>query len=232
MEAARRFLPSGTLFVFSSDHGAQWPFGKWNLYESGVAVPLVVSWPGVVKPGRRSPAMVQWTDLLPTLLAAAGGAPPAELDGRSFLEVLRGESDSHRERIFTTHSGDGNMNVYPMRALRDGRWKFIRNLHPEFSFHTHIDLDTGRLAQRDFFSSWQQAAKSDPAADALVKRYHERPAEELYDLAADPHELRNLAGKPEHADRLTAMRRRLDEWLRDQGDAQKVYGEPRRLPQK
>jgi len=229
MDAARRHLPAETVFVFSSDHGAQWPFGKWNLYESGVAVPLIVAWPGVVKPATRTAAVVQWTDLLPTLLAAAGGEPPAALDGRSFLPVLRGEKDTHRERIFITHSGDGNMNVYPMRAVRDGQWKYIRNLHPEFSYHTHIDADTGKLAQRDFFSSWQQAAKTNAAAQVIVKRYHERPAEELYNLTADPHEQNNLAAAPEHAARIAALRKALDNWMREQGDTQKVFGEPRRL---
>jgi N-sulfoglucosamine sulfohydrolase len=231
MDAARAHLPPETLFVFSSDHGAQWPFGKWNLYESGVAVPLLVAWPGTVKPNTRTAALVQWTDLLPTLLAAAGGTPSENLDGRSFLPVLRGDTAVHHARLFTTHSGDGNMNVYPMRAVREGQWKYIRNLHPEFEYHTHIDADTGRLAQRDFFSSWRQAAKTDAAAQAIVKRYHERPAEELYDLAADPHEQRNLIGKPEQAKRLVAMRRSLDDWMRAQGDAQKVYGDPK-LPGK
>lgn len=232
MAAAKEHLSAESVFVFSSDHGAQWPFGKWNLYESGVAVPLIVAWHGSVKPNTRTAAMVQWTDLLPTLLAAAGATPPDTLDGRSFLPVLRGETDTHHARVFTTHSGDGNMNVYPMRAVLDGQWKYIRNLHPEFEYHTHIDADTGRLAQRDFFASWLQAAKTDAAAQAIVKRYHERPAEELYNLSADPHEQQNLIGKPEQAKRLVAMRQTLDEWMRAQGDTQKVYGGPKRSQQR
>jgi N-sulfoglucosamine sulfohydrolase len=229
LDTVRAHLPAGTMFVFTSDHGAQWPFGKWNLYECGVAVPLIVAWPGAVKPGTRTAAMVQWIDLLPTLHAAAGGDELKGLDGRSFLPVLRGEKDTHRERIFTTHSGDGNMNVYPMRAVRDGKWKYIRNLHPEFAYHSHIDLDTGRLAQRDFFASWQKAAATDPSAAAIVKRYHQRPAEELYDLITDPHEQQDLAALPQHAERLAAMRKALGEWMREQGDTQKVFGDARQL---
>lgn len=230
LDAARAHLPAETVFVFSSDHGAQWPFGKWNLYESGVAVPLIVAWPGVVKPATRTPAMVQWTDMLPTLYAAAGGKDDLNnLDGRSFLPVLRGEKDTHRERIFTTHSGDGNMNVYPMRAVREAQWKYIRNLHPEFTFLTHIDADRGKLAQHDFFSSWQKAADTDKTAAAIVHRYHERPAEELYDISADPHEQNNLAAMPEHAARLAVLRSALDAWMKEQGDTQKVFGTPRLL---
>jgi arylsulfatase A-like enzyme len=229
MAAIHECLPRETLMLFSSDHGAQWPFGKWNLYESGVAVPLIIAWPGVVKPGTRTQAMVNWTDLLPTLLEAAGGRPPADLDGRSFLPVLRGQSRTHRERIYTTHANDNRMNVYPARAVRDERWKYIRNLHPEFAFTTHIDLVAGGLGQRAFFSTWETAAKTNPQAAAILQRYHARPAEELYDLATDPTEQRNLAADPRHAGRLAALRADLDNWMKAQGDQQAVLAEPRLL---
>lgn len=229
LEATRAHMPRETLTLFTSDHGAQWPFGKWNLYESGVAVPLIISWPGVVKPGARTDAMVQWIDLLPTLLEAAGGTPPVDIDGRSFLPVLRGQSLKHRDRIFTTHANDNRMNVYPARAVRDERWKYIRNLHPEFAFTTHIDLVAGALGQRAFFSTWETAAQSDRQAAAILKRYHARPAEELYDLAIDPAEQRNLAADPQHSAKLAALRSDLDAWMKSQGDTQKVFAEPRLL---
>jgi len=229
LDAVRVCLPRETFMLFSADHGAQWPFGKWNLYESGVCVPLIVVWPGVVKPGTRTAAMVQWVDFLPTLFEAAGGKPPPDTDGRSFLRVLRGKTGKHREHVFTTHSNDNRFNVYPARAVRDDRWKYIRNLHPEFAFTTHIDLVAGYLGQRAFFSTWEAAAKTDPEAVAILKRYHARPAEELYDLANDPHEQRNLAADPESAKRLAALRAELDAWLKAQGDQQKVPVEPRLL---
>lgn len=216
------------IILFSADHGAQWPFGKWNGYESGVCVPLIVSWPGVVKPGSRSRTMVQWTDFLPTLIEAAGGKPPAEIDGKSFLPVLRGETDAHRGLIFTTHSNDNRFNVYPLRTVRDERWKYIRNLHPEFAFTTHIDLPV-KLGQRDFFATWEKKAKIDPQAATILKRYHERPAEELYDLETDPHEQRNLAADPARAAELARLRGELDVWLKNQGDKLSVFEKPRLL---
>lgn len=227
--AAHAHLPRETLILFSSDHGAQWPFAKWNLYESGVAVPLIIAWPGVVKPATRTAAMVSWVDFLPTLLEAVGGKAPTGIDGRSFLPVLRGEAQTHRERIFTTHANDNRMNVYPSRAVRDDRWKYIRNLHPEYAFTSHIDLVSGTLGQRAFFSTWEAAAKTDPAAAAILKRYHARPAEELYDLAADPREQHNLAADPQHAAALAARRAELDAWITAQGDTQQIDVEPRLL---
>lgn len=214
--------------LFSADHGAQWPFGKWNCYESGVSVPLIVSWPGVVKPGSRSRAMVQWTDFLPTLLEAAGGHPPADIDGKSFLAVLRGDKDTHRDLIFTTHSNDNRFNVYPTRAVRAERWKYIRNQHPEFAFTTHIDLPV-KLGQRDFFATWEEKARTDTQAAAILKRYHERPAEELYDLEADPHEQHNLAADPAKAAEMARLRAKLDAWIAIQGDRLPVFEKPRLL---
>ncbi|MHA3772850.1 sulfatase family protein [Verrucomicrobiota bacterium sgz303538] len=228
MDAARATLGEQTLFLMSGDHGAQWPFGKWNCYESGVAVPLIISWPGVIKPGTRTAAMVSWVDFLPTLLEAAGGQAPSDIDGRSFLPVLRGEKSEHRDRIFTTHSNDGRFNVYPARSVRMGDWKYIRNLHPEFAFTSHIDLPVN-LGQRAYFATWEEAAKTDPAAAAIVKRYHARPAEELYNLAADPNEQRNLADDPANEEKLKSLRSELDAWMKEQGDQQSVLVAPRLL---
>lgn len=227
-DAARAALGEHTLFLFSSDHGAQWPFGKWNLYDAGIRVPLIVTWPNVVRPGTRTDAMVSWVDFLPTLLEAAGGKTPAGIDCRSFLPMLRGDQGGHRDRIFTTHSGDGGWNIYPIRSVRTAGWKYILNLHPEFAFTTHIDLP-GNLGQRAYFATWEAAAKDDPHAAAIVKRYHARPAEELYDLRADPHEQRNLAAHAQHAARLNTMRAELEEWMKAQGDQRTVFGKPRLL---
>ncbi|MBI5768379.1 MAG: sulfatase [Verrucomicrobia bacterium] len=229
LAAVREHLPADTIILFSSDHGAQWPFGKWNLYEYGTAVPLMVVWPGHIKPGSRSAAMVQWTDFLPTLLEAAGGHPPAAIDGRSFVPVLRGDTPRHRDHIFTTHSNDARMNVYPARAIRDERWKYIRNLHPEYAFTTHLDLVSGRLGQRAFYREWEAAAKTDATAAAIVQRYHQRPAEELYDLYADPFEQRNLAKDPAQSATLAKLRAALDADLKAQSDPLKTYAEPRLL---
>lgn len=227
-QAARETLGENVLFLFTSDHGAQWPFGKWNLYDAGIRVPLIVAWPGVVKPGTRTDAMVSWVDFLPTLIEAAGGKAPKDIDGRSFLPVLRGKKSSHRSEIFATHSGDGRWNIYPMRSLRTEGWKYILNLHPEFAFTTHIDL-AGNLGQRPYFSTWEAAATTNAAAAAIVKRYHARPAEELYALAADPQELHNLAGQEGYNSRLQRMRAAMESWMREQGDQKTVFEPPRLL---
>lgn len=223
--AVRQHLDSqNTYMFFTSDHGGQWPFGKWNLYDAGIRVPLIAVGPGV-KAGAASDAMVSWIDVLPTLVDLAGGMPPQQIDGRSFAAVLRRETTAHRDEIYATHSGDGRFNVYPIRCLRTGQWKYILNLHPEYQHATHINraITTNGIS---YFRSWEAAANTDPRAAEIVHRYKQRPREELYDLAADRHEQHNLAGHPQHAPRLTEMRSRLEAWLREQNDQLTVFNEP------
>jgi uncharacterized sulfatase len=216
-DAARKSLGADTLFLFTSDHGAQFPFGKWDGYDAGIRTPLIVAWQGRVKPGTTTFAMVSWVDILPTCLEAAGGAPPATISGRSFLGVLRGERDAHRDEVFVSHSGDGEMNRYPLRAVRTRRWKYIRNLDPAAEHTTHIDRAQA-VDGRDYWDSWVERAKVDATAAAVVRRYHHRPPEELYDLEVDPGERRNLAADPAHAPTLARLRADLDAWMEAQGD--------------
>ena len=131
----------------------------------------------------------------------------------------------HRDRVFNTQSGDGDYNVYPSRSLRTREWKYILNLHPEFQHQTHSSRQrTGNGIL--YWRTWLEEAKTNPAAAAVVKRFVERPAEELYDLMADPHEMHNLAGDAKQASRLVAMNAELKAWMKKQGDMQTVFGKP------
>jgi N-sulfoglucosamine sulfohydrolase len=217
-DAAYAKLGQDTLFIHFSDHGAQWPFGKWNLYDAGLQVPLVVAWPGKIAPGSECTDLTTLLDVLPTMIEASGGQPPADLAGRSFLPVLTGQADRQepRDAVFATHSGDGRMNEYPMRAVRTERWKYIRNLRPDAEFTTHDTQQ--RVAGRRFWETWLRKAETDDAAAAIVARHRFRPAEELYDLEADPFELHNLAADPAQAATLVELRGQLDGWMAANSD--------------
>ncbi len=216
-DAARKFLKGDALFLFSSDHGSQFPFGKWNNYDAGLRTPLIVAWPGRIKPDSKSDALVSWVDILPTCLEVARGPAPLDLSGRSFLGVLRGEAGRHSDRVFASHSGDGSINRYPIRSVRTSDWKYIRNLNPMSEHHTHIDM-AAAADGRDYFSSWLERARFDPAAASIVARYYYRPAEELYHLGTDPWERHNLVADPAHAATLITLRGELDAWMKGQGD--------------
>jgi len=223
-DLAREMLGDDTFFLHTSDHGAQWPFGKWNLYDDGIRTPLIVSWPGRIQPGVRTDAMISWIDILPTLVEAAGGKAPAGIDGLSFLPVLKGTADSHRELVLTTHSGDGDFNVFPIRSARtaDG-WKYIRNLRPELQFRSHVTRNTG---DSGYWQSWLETAVDSPDAREAVRRYQQRPAEELYRVSDDPWERSNRIGDAAQKGRVARLRQQVDVWMAETDDAQETYGTP------
>jgi len=227
-EGVKKHLGADTLFIYTSDHGAQWPFGKWNLYDSGIRVPFLAAWPGKLPPGSTRKALISFVDFFPTFLELAGERPVEGLDGRSFARVLRGASDEHRQEVFATHSGDGRMNVYPMRAIRTARYKLIVNLFPQFRYTTHIDKGKN-LDGLEFWDSWERAAEGDERATQVVRAYHVRSPVELFDVRRDPHELRNLAGDSAYSQAQAELLTRLEQWLAIQNDPKKYYNEPRLL---
>jgi arylsulfatase A-like enzyme len=213
------------IFIYSADNGRQWPFGKWNLYETGIKVPLIIVWPGHILPHSRADAMVSWIDIFPTLLDVTGCEIPRELDGKSFRKVLEGKRDLHREYIFTTHSGDVKMNVYPIRSVRDSRFKYIRNLEPGSYHSNHSDI-LRKPGAGEYWDSWDDAADADAAAAAILQRYYIRPPEEFYDLLRDPDEQQNLISDGSQQARIKKMRKLLDDWMKEQKDSQKTFQKP------
>ncbi|MFC1735188.1 sulfatase [Candidatus Hydrogenedentota bacterium] len=214
-------LAENTLFFYGGDHG-NGIFVKWTCYEAGLNVPFIVRWPGRIKAGAVSEAMVSFVDVLPTILDAAGQAPPASLDGKSFLPVLTGKTDAHRDIIFGAHTTHGILSgsIYPVRSVRTATHKYIRNLYPEGVFEnvmTH-GLNFKPEEASSEWKSWCRKAKTDSFAAKRVEMYQRRPAEELYDLRTDPHELSNIASDPANKGILKKLGKQLDTWMKQQGD--------------
>ncbi|MEI6536895.1 MAG: sulfatase [Verrucomicrobiaceae bacterium] len=216
-----------TLFLFVSEQGSSMPHGKWTCYDPGIRVAAIARWPGKIKPGTTNAALVQYVDVLPTLIMAAGGDPTKidtgcpdatgdrSFDGRSFLNVLLGKTDHHRDYVFAQHTALGIINgppAYGTRAVRDTRWKLIVNLEPEATFQNAI-------SNNGIIESWRKkGAEGDAFAREQAARYIKRPAVELYDLQTDPWELVNVADRPENAESVSRLRMQLDGWMKQQGD--------------
>ncbi len=227
-------LYEDTLFVFASDHGADGPFSKSTCYEEGLNVPMVARWPGVIEPGSESDAMLNLIDLLPTVIDLAGGEVPDGIDGRSFAGVLRGETDHHRDHLFGTLYNKPGVSkftfleegipdyTYPIRSVRDDRYKLIRNYNSD---QTYYQWNTGmKNAEEDekfetfFLGSWRDAARKDPSLQARVKLAQKRPPVEFFDLQEDPWELNNLADDPKHQEKIRELGDVLEAWLEVNND--------------
>lgn len=206
-----------TLVMFSSEQGAAMPFAKWTLYDGGMRNQLIARWPGKIKPGSETDAMVQYCDLVPTWIEAAGGTPADDLDGRSFLDVLLGDQDVARDIVFGVHTtvGINNGKPYPIRAARDGRYKLLWNLTPEAQFSNNLTVLDRKWF---FFNSWRAVQETDEQAAFLVNRYINRPEFELYDTEKDPYELNNVADSAEHREIRDRLLAQLTVWMQGQGD--------------
>ncbi len=228
---------NNTMLIYTSDHGMPWPFAKWSLYETGIRTPLIAVWPGKIKPSSTTDAMVSWIDLVPTMIDLSGGTSPEGIDGRSFAKVLMGETNQHRDAIYATHKGDNEKNVYPIRSVRVGKWKYIRNLNPEFAYTTHTDVWAKEVPRTEkhwahagrHWQSYLDAAKTDPEAAAFLHNYHSNPAEELYDIENDPFEKNNLATSSERTEQLAKLRNLIDSRMKEVGDDHSLSGPPQLL---
>tara|TARA_B110000483_G_scaffold239204_1_gene317272 strand:+ start:808 stop:2220 length:1413 start_codon:yes stop_codon:yes gene_type:complete len=213
-------LTQNTLVMVVSEQGSGFPFAKWTCFELGLASGMIARWPGTIAAGSQSNALVEYVDVTPTLLDAAGLATPDTMDGRSFLPVLTGESTEHKQYTFglqtTRGIGEGSEN-YGVRSAGTKTHRYIRNLNPTETFKNFVTRPGGDKA--DFWMSWIEKAKAgDAHALAMTQKYQHRPAEELYDVENDPHCLNNLIDNPKYAELKVDLSTQLDAWMISQGD--------------
>ena len=215
-ELDEKGLADSTIVIFTTDHGDGLPRAKREVYDSGIRVPLIIRWPSRwrpegLEPGDLDERMVSFIDLAPQILAFAGVSRPPFMQGRAFVGPHAGEP---RSLVFAARDRMDEVEDR-VRAVRDARFKYIRNYRPE-------DAGAQRLAFRDHLDLmeelWElEAAGRLEGAQALWFA-SPRPEEELYDVTQDPQEVQNLAALPAYAADVERMRAELDAWLTDQED--------------
>ena len=204
-------LYDNTLILFLSEQGSQLTGAKWTCWSQGVHAGIIARWPGHTHPGTVTDAIVQYEDILPTLLDLAGGSRVKELDGRSLRRLLDGRTGRHRRYAYHFHANIPSGPAYSMRACSDGRYRLIWNLSHESEYRAR------NHDKAPWFREWKQL-KDDSRAQMLVNRWHHRPEFELYDTLDDPWELNNLAGSPKHRGVQRRLYRQIRHWMRSQGD--------------
>ncbi len=230
-----------TLVVVTGDNGLPFPRCKSNLYDGGTNVPLAVRWPARVKAGRTVEDFVSLQDLAPTFLAAAGLTPPAAMTGRSLLSILAsdksGRIDPARDHVLTGKERHAWVRKdglgYPCRAIRTREFLYIRNFQPDrwpagdpsaggepfYPNRGYGDIDDGPT------KAYMMEHRNEPRMQPLFELAFEmRPAEELYDLGKDPHQLHNVAADPAYAEAEKRLESALMAELKATGDPRALGG--------
>lgn len=218
-----------TFVFYFGDHGGVLPGSKGYAQERGVHVPLVVRIPEKfrhlvhpsMKRGSTVAGFVEFVDFGPTVLHLAGVNVPEHMDGEPFLgkelslDVVNGrdEAFSHADRFDEKYDF--------VRALRKGRYKYVRNYHGYYPDGLQNNYRYRMLAYRQWRTMWK-AGKLNAQRSQF---FEPRPAEQLFDIETDPHELNNLAEDPKHAERLAELRSRLNARLKAMPDTS-FYPEP------
>jgi len=207
---------NNTLVIYLSDNGIPFPGAKTTLYEPGMRLPCVVRSPEQRRRTVVSSAMINWTDIAPTILDYAGalgkGSEKPAFHGRSFLGVLDESDPKGWDEVYASHTFHEITMYYPMRVVRGRQYKLIWNIAHGLPYPFASDLWAS--------ATWQSGLKRGEKlyGQRTVDAYIHRPAFELYDLKADPHEIRNLADDPGHATVLEDLKAKLRAFQKRTGD--------------
>ncbi len=211
-------LADSTVIVYFGDNGISMVRGKQFCYEEGFIVPLIIRWPKnfsapkQITPGTVDTRMIDGIDLAPTMLAIAGAAKPAKMQGRIFL----GENaEPARDFIFGSRDRCDET-VMRIRSVRDERYRYIRNFTPNVPFLAPNAYKERSYPVWNLLKQLHAEGKLTPAQDFLCQPT--RPSEELYDMQTDPNELVNLAAVPEQQENLKRLRGVLEKWIVDVDD--------------
>jgi N-sulfoglucosamine sulfohydrolase len=204
-------LADNTVVFFWGDHGRAMVRGKQFLYEGGIRIPLIVRWPGRIQPGIVSDKLVSAIDFAPTWLTLAGVEVPDYMEGQDFLSP----DTPGRDYIFAARDRCDETDDR-IRCVRTKRHKYIRNFFPERPytyFNAYKKKQYPVLTLMEVLS-----ARGELSLEQARFMAPTRPAEELYDLQNDPHEVHNLADGEEHQEILKELRGKLDTWIADTDD--------------
>lgn len=220
-------LEQNTVVVFFGDHGQAHVRGKQFCYEEGLHIPLIIRWPAEFpvpahfRPGTVDDRFIEAIDLAPTMLALAGAAKPAGMQGRVFLGDA---AEPEREYAFGARDRCDET-VFRLRTVRDARYRYIRNFTPDRPFLQDNAYKERSYPVWNLLKELHSAGQLSPAQEFLCQPT--MPAEELYDLETDPHEIHNLSASTDPAHQLALARLRgvLETWI-EETDDQGRFPEP------
>lgn len=215
----REGLAKNTIIVFSGDNGACLFRSKQFLYDGGIHVPLLIAWPDGRRAGTVDRQLISSIDVSAAMLGFAGIQPHAVFQGRNFLAP----GATPRDHIFAARDRM-DASTDRMRAVRTGQFKYIRNYFPAIPYQQFNAYKEKQYPTWNLVKELGRAGKLGP--EAALFAAERKPIEELFDLAADPHEVRNLANDPAHAATLRKLRGLVDQWVIESRDQGRVIEDP------
>ena len=211
-------LAESTVVVFFGDNGQAHVRGKQFCYDSGLNVPLIIRWPKALPapkhftPGAVDERLLASIDLAPTMLGVGGAKKPEKMQGEIFL----GESTGPPRKYVFGARDRCDETVFRFRTVRTERYRYIRNFTSDRPFLQKNDYKERQYPVWTLLTELDAAGKLTPLQKFLTAPT--MPEEELYDVSADPHETRNLAGSTDHAVVLKELRGVLDRWIEESND--------------
>lgn len=205
---------NNTLVMFVSDHGMPFPFAKTQLYHHSTLTPLIVRWPGTAQAGAiDTQHMVSAVDFLPTIVDAVGGAVPESVQGRSFLPLLKSQTQSDRNFIIKEYNENASGNSTPMRGVQSKRYLYLFN---PWSNGKRRMLSATLKSKT--YGRMRELAQRDPIAAERLRALNYRAPQEFYDVVADPDCLHNLIDAPQLQLELEQHQQWLGQWMEETGD--------------
>ncbi|MBB6633464.1 sulfatase family protein [Cohnella thailandensis] len=188
-------LREETAVLFTTDHGIAFPWMKGHLYDPGVAVSLLLDFPGNSKKGQVTDVLISHLDVVPTVCELADIPSPGELQGHSLLPWFRGETDHVRDAVYSELTF--HKSYEPVRSVRSNRYKLIRSYQAN-PMYVHVCGDEG-----------------DSERFVVRHGFHEekREREQFFDLYLDPLERTNRIGDPRYQDAIAELSGKLEEWM-------------------
>lgn len=213
-ELTRQKLIETTLVIFMADNGRPFARCKGRTYDSGMKTPFIVNGPMAKKgAGRISRQLVSAIDLAPTLLELAGVKPDDSMQGISFAPLLNEPDKPIRRYVFGEHNFHDHAAHERMVRWRD--YMYLRNAMPEKRRIGANDSFLGGAGE-SLLKGFQNGTLNPAQHDMYLRP---RPAEELYRISTDPHQLNNLTDIPKHAAALKHLRQIMDRWQDETGDS-------------